>query len=379
MFRAFDALARHWPVTRPRHGLLVVRMDGIGDMVLFRASLDSYAETFRVAPADITVLGCRSWEQIAAEAFPGYRVVCIDEHAFARRPFYRFRVALQVRRLNPAITVCDAFFRRALMSDALAWIAGAPRTVMSAPYVSDRTRSEYAWYLSQASRVIDTGRYPAHEVVRHFAFLSGIAGRTLAPRPPVLPWRDREPPLPAGAPYAVLNPGSNEPGRRWPIASYVELARRLLGAGLRVVLVGSPAQRPPDSALAAIAGEPGFVDLIGRTSLPELLDLLTHAALVVGNDSGPAHVAIALGAPTAVIVGGGHFGCFFPYPEGVAPATARFLYHEMECYHCFWRCPKRADPCDPFPCVASVAVDGVWAAARELLEMADAPRRARES
>ena len=92
LFRPFDLLARHWPVPGPRRGVLVVRMDGIGDMVLFRGSLDDYAEAFAVAPAEITVLGCKSWGAIADRVFAGYRVIAIDEHRYAKRPLYRFRV-----------------------------------------------------------------------------------------------------------------------------------------------------------------------------------------------------------------------------------------------------------------------------------------------
>ncbi len=367
MFRAFDLVARHWPVPAKRRGLLVIRMDGIGDMVLFRGSLDHYADAFGVSPGEITVLGCKSWESVAERAFAGFRVVCIDEHAFARNPWYRFRTSLRIRRLNPAVTICDAYFRRALMADSAAWIAAAPRTVMSVPYVSNRTRQEFTYYLSQASDIIDTGSYPTHEIDRHFAFLSAVTGRFMAPRPPVLPWRDQSPPVPEGGAYAVLNPGSNEPGRRWPIVAYVDLAARLLDRGLRVVLVGSPSQRPSDAELAPIAGRDGVIDLVGTTTLPQLLDLLKHAALVVSNDSGPAHMAIALGAPTVVIVGGGHFGCFVPYSPAATPSNVRFVHYDMDCYHCFWRCPKRESERDSFPCVAAVSVDAAWVAVDDVL------------
>jgi len=57
LFRVFDILARHWPLARRRRrGVLLVRMDGIGDMVLFRGSLDHYAEALGVGRDDITVL-----------------------------------------------------------------------------------------------------------------------------------------------------------------------------------------------------------------------------------------------------------------------------------------------------------------------------------
>ncbi len=367
LFRPLDLIARHWPVFRRPRGVLVVRMDGIGDMVLFRRSLDQYAEVFGVEPDDITVLGCTSWGSIAEVIFAGVRVHVIDEHAYARRPLYRFRVSLWVRGLAPAVAVCDSYLRRALMADSLVWVSGAPRQVVSQPYISERTRAEYLYYLSQVDEVIDTGVYPTHEVIRHYRFVSTVAGRRIAPEPPAIAWRREAPPIAPGAPYVVLNPGSNEPGRRWPLASYLEVARRLLDGGYRVVFVGAPDERPDPREMGGIAERDGVIDLTGRTSLPELLDLMNHAAGVISNDSGPAHLSIALGTPTVVIVGGGHFGSFVPYPQEVTPAKARFVFEEMECYHCFWLCHKRTGKRAVFPCISAIGVDRVWRLLEELL------------
>ena len=148
-FRLFDSFIRRWPVFRSRRGVLVIRMDGIGDMILFRNSLDQYAAAFGVLANEITVLGCDSWAPIAGKVFEGYRVVAINEHRYARRLLYRFKVNFWVRFLAPQITVGDAYFRRALMLDSLAWVAAAPRTVVSLPYINERTRAEYTWYMSQ--------------------------------------------------------------------------------------------------------------------------------------------------------------------------------------------------------------------------------------
>lgn len=376
MFRPLDLIARHWPVFRRRRGILVVRMDGIGDMVLFRRALDHYAGIFGVEKSAITVLGCTSWGSLADVVFEGYRFYAIDEHAYARRPFYRFRISLWVRNLAPAVAVCDSYMRRALMADSLVWVSSAPRTVVSLPYVSERTRAEFTYYLSQVSEIIDTGPYPIHEVVRHFRFVSAIAGRTIDPEGPRIAWRDQGPPLDAGAPYAVLNPGSNEPGRRWPLSGYVAVAKRLLDLGYRVVFVGRPGERGDDRAIDEIANEEGVIDLTGRTSLAQLLDLMNHAALVLSNDSGPAHLSIALASPTVVIVGGGHFGSFVPYPREIAPQNVRFVYQEMECYHCFWRCHKRADKYQIFPCIGAIGEDRVWSACEALLGETPAGRPA---
>lgn len=378
LFRPFDLIARHWPLFRRRRGVLVVRMDGIGDMVLFRGALDHYPAVFGVDKSEITILGCASWGPIADTVFKGFRVLVIDEHAFARNALYRFRVSLWVRGLAPAVAVCDSYLRRALMSDSLVWVSGAPRTVVSRPYVSEATRVEFSYYLSQVDRIVDTGVYPTHEIHRHFRFISAVAGREIQPHIPTIAWRTAPSPVPPGAPYAVLNAGSNEPGRRWPIGFYADIADRLLQAGYRVVLVGKSGEIPDEDARRGIVARPGAIDLTDKTSLPELLDLMNHAALIVSNDTGPAHLAMALGKPTVVLVGGGHFGSFVPYPPEAAPPTVRFVYQEMECYHCFWRCTKRATKFDVFPCISAIGTDRVWSAIQELRGPRDensAPRR----
>ena len=385
VFRFLDWIARHIPARREKRGLLVVRMDGIGDMVLFRAALDHYAEAFGVAASEITVLGCDSWREIAPRLFRGYRVVTIDEHRYARRPFYRLMTSLRVRRLNARVVAVDSFFRRALMSDALAYVSGAPEVVMSVPYVSEKTRAEYRYYLSFASRVIDTGAYPDHEIVRHFRFVSAVAGRAIPPVPTQIEWQagPLPPPLdgaPVGAhlltraeirprarPYVLFNAGANEPGRRWPIACYVALARALKEKGNVCVFVGFGVAHADDPSLTRLLAEPDVVDWRGKTGLTRLLDVMQGAALVVSNDSGPAHLAIALGRPTVVFAGGGHFGCFVPYPPALAPANARFLFARLDCYHCFWNCTRKVERGASFPCVAEIPVAEALAAAEELL------------
>ncbi len=369
MFRPLDLIARYLPVFKKPQGLLIVRMDGIGDMVLFRTALDHYSRALAIPRSEITVLGCSSWESLADVVFAGYRVHAIDEHAYARRPFYRFKVSLFVRRLAPAVTVNDSYFRRALMADSLAWISAAPKQVASLPYINEPTRAEYLYYLSQVGEVVHTGDYPTHEVVRHYNFISALAGREIEPETPKIDWREAANPLKdlGEGGYIVLNPGSNEPGRRWPLAGYLEVARRLRGEGHRVVFVGKPGEMSGETALKTLSDDPSVIDLCGRTSLPELMDLMKGARAVISNDSGPAHLSIALGTPTVVIVGGGHFGCFFPYPPAITPGNARFVYEEMECYHCFWRCPKRESKFDVFPCISAVHVDRVWAGLTDLV------------
>jgi ADP-heptose:LPS heptosyltransferase len=360
IFRLIEALACLGSRAGEPHGLVAIRMDGIGDMVLFRRSLDQYAAAFGVEKADITVLGCHAWGQLADEVFKDYRVVSIYEHRFHKKIFYRFRIARWMYHQNFKVAVLDSFFRKPLMADSLMMAARAQKSVACVPHLSPKTNALFAYSLSRMSQVIETGAYPVHETVRHYRFLSGILGRTVEPEPVQIPWRDNAPPVPDGKPYVILNFGSNEYGRRWPFDKYVATAHKLLATGHRVVFCGATFDNDHKVLIQNEFNSFDVVDLIGETTVPELMDLINHAAGMLTNDTGPAHLGIALGTPTLVLVGGGHFGSFVPYPDEVRPNNAVFLHMEMDCYHCFWGCHLRASDCDSFPCVAAIEEASVW-------------------
>lgn len=365
LFRPIDALVALWTAPRVKKGVLVVRMDGIGDMVMFRRALEHYPQALGVDKADITVLGCNSWKGLADQVFPGFKFVAIDEHAYEKKWLYRVKISLWVRRQGFKTAICDMFMRKVMTADTLVWHSRASERIVCKPFITDRTRAEYSWYLDRATKVIDTGPYPTHEGLRHFTFLSELTGRKHPPEIPAIPWRDQAPPLPDSAPYVVMNFGSNEPGRRWPFDNFLAVARRCLDAGLRVVFVGAGQEAFAKPAIAQL-NHPNAIDTITSLKLGQLVDVLKHAACVVTNDTGPGHLALGVGAPTVLLAGGGHYGSFVPYPPEIAPPGSVFLNHDMDCYHCLWVCPKRESRADAFPCVAEISPDRVWDAVAQL-------------
>jgi ADP-heptose:LPS heptosyltransferase len=361
LFYPLDLIARYWPVFGKSRGVLVVRIDGIGDMVLFHPAFAHYPQALGLAPGEITILGCHSWAALAPAFFPGFKFYAIDEHAYDRRPFYRFKVSFWLRRQNFAVALLDSFMRKPLVADSLIYVSGAPTRIVAKPYLSPKTQRLFDWYLARCQHVIDTGPHPTHEIPRHFAFVSALAGRSIASEPPRLPWRERAPEM--KQPYAIINFGANEPGRRWAFENFLAVATELKQRGLAVVFVGGPAEAAYKSRL----GGEGFVDLIGATTLDELLDLLRHADLVVTNETGPAHLAIGLGAPTVTILGGGQFGGWMPFPPEAAPPKQRVVYRRIPCYGCLWNCTQPHRPGEPYPCVMAVEIGEVLTAANELL------------
>lgn len=152
----------------------------------------------------------------------------------------------------------------------------------------------------------------------------------------------RDAPAPAGLepPYVVVHPGASVPARAWAPARHHALARELARRGVRVVVTGSPDER---ELTARVAGaDRRIADLGGRTTLPELAEVLAGAAAVVVGNTGPAHLAAAVEAPVVSL-----FAPTVPSvrwrPHGV---PLELLSRPVPCAGCRARtCPVAGHPC----------------------------------
>jgi ADP-heptose:LPS heptosyltransferase len=101
-------------------------------------------------------------------------------------------------------------------------------------------------------------------------------------------------------PLVVLHPGANDPRRRWPVERLAVVGSELARKGARLAVVGTAADQPlADRLLATLEGD--AADLTGRLGLGGLAGLLERAILLVGNDSGPRHLAAAVGTATVAV------------------------------------------------------------------------------
>jgi len=113
--------------------------------------------------------------------------------------------------------------------------------------------------------------------------------------------------------YAVLIPGSAHDDKCWPVERFAALAEKLSREhNLSIVATGSSSEAPLLARLADAADVP-VTNLAGKTSIPELIALLRRAKLVVGNDTGPAHIAAALDTPTVIVFGRSNPARLAPY------------------------------------------------------------------
>jgi heptosyltransferase-2 len=161
------------------------------------------------------------------------------------------------------------------------------------------------------------------------------------------------------APLLLLCPGAEYgAAKRWPEHYYGELAGDMIEQGWSVWLFGSEKDRPVCAEVNRVAGG-RCVDLSGRTSLAQAVDLMSLADIVVSNDSGLMHVAAALNRPLVALYGSSD-PCFTPPLN----PRSRVVSLGLDCSPCF----KRECPEGHLKCLTELRVEQVARTVRELVE-----------
>jgi ADP-heptose:LPS heptosyltransferase len=224
--------------------------------------------------------------------FPGYPG--IPERPAQHADIARFFAAARARRFDLALQMYGANPTANEVTERL----GANRT--GGFFVPGTWEPDVATHL----------RYPhhEHEIRRHLLLLRHLGANLAGGDTPTLPLRSSDR-LSAGrlaeevglrAPYALVHPGATSPSRRWPPERFAVVADWLVRRGLQVAIIGTSDERALVRRVHAAVRGP-TVELCGRTDLGTLAALVADAEVVVGNDSGPAHLAAAVGTRSVTL------------------------------------------------------------------------------
>ncbi len=279
------------------HKIAVLRANFLGDFIFCLPALEALRSSY--PHAEIVFLG-KPWHQALLVDRPGPvdRVIVVPpsggvrlepegfaspeelESFFERMREERFDLALQLhgggRYSNPFVLNLGARLTAGLRAPDAApldlWV----------PYIY--YQSEVLRFLEVASLV--GARAPHLEPRLH------ILPRDLAEADQVAPEQDR--------PLAVLHPGANDTRRRWPVEHFAAVGDRLAEAGAHVIVTGTEPERPLVSAVVSGMRHPAQ-EACAVLSVGGLAGLLSRSSVLVSNDSGPLHLAAAVGAATVGI------------------------------------------------------------------------------
>ncbi len=157
-----------------------------------------------------------------------------------------------------------------------------------------------------------------------------------------------------GVPLLGIHPGSGrmEPHKRWPAERFVQLAKIIASSGIwQLIFLGGPGERGLSEEICGAVRSPTY-NLAGKLTLGQLAALMERFSVVIGNDSGPLHVAAAVGTPTVTL-----FGPTSPVRTRPYGDRAMVLQTRMTCSPCY---PQLRQGCGNPVCLLDIEVDQVW-------------------
>lgn len=337
---AFHLLRRRFlPQASPEKTLLLLRVDGIGDLLFFA----QYLESLRIAYKDHKVLLiCRKEAAELAGELEGLDdIIPLDARRYQWNFFYRTRFLRHIRSRRPETTFYLSYHRRHI-GDEIALLSGARSIVAFSgnnEIIRQRIRTRNNKYYTTLVDVPDHS--PEREKYRILFDSLRIPVKPTA-RPVV-----RVPVSGPIHPVAVIAPGSTSAMRRWPPERFVEVADAVASQhGLRVVLCGDDGQYRLLRSISGMMKAP--CKIVSNSSMREVIALIQASRIFIGNDSGLLHVAATLGTAAIGIVGGGHFSRYFPY------GRMEIVSNPLPCFECNWKCQFRKAYC-----VADIPVKAV--------------------
>jgi lipopolysaccharide heptosyltransferase II len=328
-----------------RRILLVTKPRYIGDTVIatpaFRAIANRYPEAildlFAGSPGSQAMQGCPFINQI--------RVI---DRARRRKPFEIWRTARGLRGYDLAV-VFDRSIRSALVcklagiKERIGFAAEYRGPLLTKVVGYDRTMPEVDCLLELSSAA---GAPPSG---RHLQLWVSEVERAQAARQFSL----------VGRQFVTMAPAANEPHlRQWPAERFVEVGNALAARGYVPVLLGAPSEI--DAARPVMEGlNEGALNLVGLTSVREVLQLIAGSALFVSGEIGLSHCAVALGTPSVIVHG---------------PTKVHRWGHETSVSRAVWvpADTDRPSPDEIRACVDAVTGDIVLDAAEQVMRQVNA-------
>jgi ADP-heptose:LPS heptosyltransferase len=279
--------------------IAVLRGGGLGDLIFAIPAIAALKAAY--PEASITLLGTPAHKALIAATKSPVDEVQVLPFSEGVRPgtedadeLDRFFEEMRSRRFDLAVQVHGG----GRYSNPFLLRLGARHTVGTrTPDAASLERTvPYLYYQHEPLRALEVAGFAGAFPVDLEARLEPADGL------PSVPGMDDD----GGQPLVVIHPGATDPRRRWPAERFAELATACAADGFQVVVVGDESEQELAARIVKLAASGLVRSVAGELDMAGLVSLLSDATVVVGNDSGPRHLAQALGAPTVGIFWAGN-------------------------------------------------------------------------
>lgn len=347
---------------RPAKRLLLIKTDAIGDYILFRNFIEATKISEKYKDYRIDLLGNPIWRDVALTYDKDFLNACYftTPRNLYEAPFTTFKLALRLF-FNNYEVVLQSTYTRIFATDGLAALTAAKHIIGYQgdfegiePRHKNKTDAFYTQKLLLPADVY-------FELHRNQYFFEKVLNERIAINAPSVKTN-------GGAKNGIaIFPGAGAFKRGWEQEKFLELIKLIQEHTTQpVYLVGGPAEVACGDYLVDNLPPDSVQNFINKTSLPQLIEKIAGSALLIANETGAIHIAVAAQTPSVCILGGGHFERFAPYPDDVGCKPV-CVYEKLPCYYCNWGCIFDTAPTEPFPCISAISIQKVWESVLPLL------------
>jgi ADP-heptose:LPS heptosyltransferase len=359
---------------RDEASVLVIRLDGIGDFVLWLECARAIRRRYPRPQYKITLAAASEYADLAELTGLFDKVIPVERQVYIWNNTYNRGILRQLADLRAAVAI-NPCISRDRHGDRLIYVSGAKERIGLDDRVSQTVKKQLQadrWYTHLVT--VPSG---LHEIEANAVFARYFDKEAALTRPHLTGLISVPEWVAPDQKYFVVFPGTASPKKKWPAERFAAVVERLQQqTNWTAIICGSNAERPSATAIIDLLGSHRIIDACGRTSLSDLAGLLQHAELLICNDTGAAHMAAAVDCPVVVPFGGWQFGRFLPYPEFSNDREQMIfpVVKQMPCFNCNWKCiyPREAD--GPLYCVNEVTIQSVWDAVSHILNRAHLDR-----
>lgn len=311
--------------------LLLIRLDAIGDYVLFRNYIEILKKSEKYKDFNITLLGNSAWKSLSEELDGEYidKLIWLDRNKFNKDFIYRYKKLKEIVSNSYEVVISPVFSREFFYGDAIIKLINAKEKIGSIGDVSNIRK----WQKNISDEYYDV-LVPAKselmfEFNRNKEFFENLLGEKLDIKKPYIDLIPKKLNFELPQKYAILFIGASAEYRKWSVEKFAKVGRWLSEKqGYKIVLCGANSDLADAMRFTEFYGD-DFVNLVGKTSLVELLAVIYNGNLMIANETSAPHFAVALEMTNLfVIYNGNHFGRFTPYPHGMSTCY-KAIYHPV--------------------------------------------------
>jgi ADP-heptose:LPS heptosyltransferase len=309
--------------------LLLIRLDAIGDYVLFRNYIEELKKSEKYKEYKITLLGNSAWKSLSEELDGEFidEFIWLDRNKFNKDFVYRYQKLKEIVANGYEVVLSPVYSREFFYADAIVKLVHADEKIGSIGDLSNIIKWQKKISDSYYTKLVQAKNELMFEFSRNKEFFENLLHVRLDIHKPHIELRQKNLSFELPQRYAILFIGASASYRKWGIDKFASIGKYLKEQyEYEIVLCGGPADIDDAKEFAKYFGN-NYLDLVGKTSLLDLLTVIYNGNLMIANETSAPHAAVALEMTNVfVISNGNHYGRFTPYPKDVSE-NYHVIYH----------------------------------------------------